>query len=129
MRRRMFIGKIHRAVVTHADLHYEGSVSLDAELMVAAGLLEHEQVHIWNITRGSRVVTYALPAPAASGIVCINGAAAHQNQIGDLVIIAAFGDFEASELVQHRPRIVHVDAQNRIVAQRAEVPGPQYFSL
>lgn len=128
MIRRMFVGKIHRATVTHADLHYEGSVTVDAELLSASGILENEQVHIWNITRGTRLTTYALPAAPGSAVVCINGAAAHHNQVGDLVIIAAFADMEADEARAHQPRIVLVDSSNRIVSQRAEIPGPQQVS-
>ena len=91
MTRRMFLAKIHRAVVTDADLDYEGSVTLDASLMEAADILDHEEVHIWNITRGSRFTTYAIPGPRDSGVVCVNGAAAHHTRPGDLNIIATFG--------------------------------------
>ena len=79
MRRRMFLGKIHRAVITHADLHYEGSCTIDADLMEAAGMIEHEELHVWNVTRGTRLVTYTLAGPRGSGVICINGAAAHHN--------------------------------------------------
>src|SRR5258706_15258436 len=84
MRRRMFLSKIHRAVVTHADLHYEGSCTIDADLLDAADILPNQELHIWNVTRGTRIVTYALPGPRGSGVVCINGAAAHNNNPGDL---------------------------------------------
>lgn len=125
MKRRMFLGKIHRAVVTHADVHYEGSVTIDTDLMDAAGMLEHEEVHIWNVTQGTRLVTYTLKGPRGSGVVCINGAAAHLMSPGDLVILATFGDMDEAEARTHEPKVVLVDANNRIKAQRAEIPGPQ----
>jgi aspartate 1-decarboxylase len=120
----MFLGKIHRARVTHADLHYEGSVTIDGTLMDAAGMLEHEEVHIWNVTRGSRLVTYTLRGPEGSGVVCINGAAAHGNRPGDLVILAVFGDVEEAEARRLRPRVVFVDDENRIHEIEPERAGP-----
>jgi len=100
MQRRMFLSKIHRAVITHADLHYEGSCTIDVSLMEVADILPHQEVHIWNITRGTRIVAYALPGPRGSGVLCINGAAAHGNVPGDLAIIATFGnlDFEGNKI-------------------------------
>lgn len=125
MRRSMFKSKIHRATVTHADLDYEGSVTIDCELLCAADILPFEHVHIWNVTRGTRIETYALEGRAGSGVVCINGAAAHQNRPGDLVIISTFADFEADEIARHKPKIVLVDGRNRIVsANHVETPGP-----
>ena len=94
MRRTFFKAKIHRATVTHADLHYEGSVTIDEDLMDAAGIWDYEAVHIWNVTRGTRLQTYALKGQRGSGVVCINGAAAHLNQPGDLVILAAFAELD-----------------------------------
>jgi aspartate 1-decarboxylase len=125
MRRTLFKSKIHRATVTHADLDYEGSVTIDAELLAAADILPHERVNVWNVTRGTRVETYALAGPAGSGVICVNGAAAHQNSPGDLVIIATFADYEEAELAGYQPTVVTVDRQNRIVdpAYR-ETPGP-----
>jgi len=126
MRRTIFKSKIHRATVTHADLDYEGSVTLDADLMRAADILPYEQVAIWNVTRGSRLETYALEAPAGSGVVCVNGAAAHHNRPGDLVIIATFAEMEEAEARAHQPTVVLVDEQNRIKeAGAAEIAGPQ----
>jgi aspartate 1-decarboxylase len=125
MQRRMFLGKIHRATVTDADLDYEGSVTLDLDLLEAAGFLPHEEVHVWNVTRGSRFTSYAIAGERGSGTVCVNGAAAHLTRPGDLIIIAAFGTMSEEEALHHRPRIVHVDAQNRIVSDRPEVPGPR----
>jgi len=125
MRRIMFKSKIHRATVTHADLDYEGSVTIDADLMRAADILPHEQVHIWNVTRGSRLETYALEGPAGSGVVCVNGAAAHHNQPQDLVIIVTFAELDEAEIAAHEPRVVIVDENNRIVEDRhEELPGP-----
>ena len=126
MRRTLFKSKIHRGTVTQADLDYEGSVTIDAELMRAADILPFEKVHIWNRTNGSRLETYALEAPAGSGVICVNGAAAHHAQPGDMVIIATFG--EAADEAEARawtPKVVHVDAQNRIVPITGEVPGPE----
>ncbi len=125
MQRTMFKSKIHRATVTHADLDYEGSVTIDAELLEAANMLPHEHVHIWNITRGTRIETYTLEGPAGSGVICINGAAAHQNKPGDLVIIATFAAFDEKELETYEPKVVLVDDKNRIVkATYQETPGP-----
>lgn len=125
MRRTFFKSKIHRATVTHADLDYEGSVSIDEDLLEAAGIWPYEAVHVWNITRGSRIQTYAIGAERGSGIVCINGAAAHLNEPGDLVIIATFAELEASEARTHEPTVVLVDRTNKIVAKDAiEVAGP-----
>ena len=125
MRRSFFKSKIHRATVTHADLDYEGSVSIDEDLMDAAGIWPYEQVHVWNITRGTRLATYALKGERGSGVISINGAAAHLNKPGDLVILATFAELEESEARAHQPKVVLVDRQNRIVARDvAEVPGP-----
>jgi aspartate 1-decarboxylase len=125
MRRTFFKSKIHRATVTHADLDYEGSVSIDADLMDAAGFLEYEAVHVWNITRGTRLQTYAIKGERGSGIICINGAAAHLNRPGDMVILATFAEMEEAEARAHVPQVVLVDAKNRVVAQDvAEVAGP-----
>ncbi|HMI90385.1 MAG TPA: aspartate 1-decarboxylase [Polyangiales bacterium] len=121
----MFLSKIHRAVVTHADLDYEGSCTIDVDLMEAADILPNQELHIWNITRGTRLVTYALPGPSGSGVICINGAAAHHNQPGDLVILATFGEMDSEEARAFEPKIVMVDQDNRIKSLRAEIPGPQ----
>ncbi len=125
MQRRMFLSKIHRAVITHADLHYEGSCTIDADLLDAADILANQELHIWNITRGTRLVTYALPGPRGSGVICINGAAAHGNVPGDLVILATFGEMSHEEARTYEPKVVRVDRQNKLVDIRAEVPGPQ----
>ncbi len=125
MQRTMFKSKIHRATVTHADLHYEGSVTIDADLLQAANILPHEHVHIWNITRGSRIETYTLEGPSGSGLICINGAAAHLNEPGDLVIITSFATYDEEELLSYEPVVVLVDEKNRIASPTySETPGP-----
>ena len=124
MTRRMLSAKIHRATVTQADLHYEGSITIDRSLMEAADILPHEQVHCWNVTRGTRFTTYALEGEPDSGVICINGAAAHLAGVGDLVIITAFVNLDDAEARAHQPRIILLDQQNRIKLVGAEVPGP-----
>jgi aspartate 1-decarboxylase len=121
----MFWSKVHRAVITHADLHYEGSCTIDVDLMDAADILPNQELHIWNITRGTRLVTYALPGPRGSGVICINGAAAHGNIPGDLVILATFADMSHEESRTHEPKVVRVNRENKIVDVREEIPGPQ----
>jgi aspartate 1-decarboxylase len=113
MNRFVLKSKIHRATVTEADLNYEGSVTIDAELMRAADIAEYEQVHIYDVTNGNRIITYAMVGAAGSGTICINGAAAHKVHPGDLVILATYATIAESERKDHRPRIVHVDAKNR----------------
>ncbi len=120
MKLNVFKSKIHRATVTHADVDYEGSVTIDSELLDAAQILPYEAVHIWNVTRGTRLVTYALEAPRGSGAVCVNGAAAHLNWPGDLVILATFADMTPEEARSHRPVVVRVDGQNRLTADTSE---------
>lgn len=125
MDRFLLKSKIHRATVTHADLDYEGSVTLDVELMEAADILEHERVSIWNVTTGSRFDTYALRGARHGGDVCINGAAAHHAKPGDLVIIASWAQMSDDEAHRHEPRVIFVDAQNRIRERAAhETAGP-----
>jgi aspartate 1-decarboxylase len=106
-------GKIHRAAVTQCDLNYEGSISLDATLMERAGILPHEQVDVLNINNGQRFTTYAIPAPAGSGTIGVNGAAARLAQKGDLVIIVAYARMEEAQARSFQPRVVLVDAANR----------------
>jgi aspartate 1-decarboxylase len=113
--RNFLLGKIHRAKVTRADLDYVGSITIDVDLIEAAGLLENEKVDIYDVTNGARLSTYVIPGVRGSGEVGINGAAAHLVQKGDLVIIAAYGWMNAQEAALHRPNVVHVDEQNRIV--------------
>jgi aspartate 1-decarboxylase len=100
-------------------------VTISGELMDAAGMLEHEQVHVWNVTRGTRLVTYTIRGDNDSGIVCINGAAAHLVKPGDKVILATFAEVEAAEATSWKPTVVFVDDQNRFVREDAEVGGPK----
>ncbi len=116
MLRTVLGGKIHRATVTQADLHYVGSVTIDEDLVRAAGLVEGEKVQIVDITNGARLETYVITGTAGGGQICINGAAAHLVHPGDLVIIISYLMVDDAELLTHRPRVVHVDADNRIVA-------------
>ena len=111
----MMKSKIHRATVTQADLDYVGSVTLDAALMEAADLLEGEQVAIVDITNGARIETYVIPGPAGSGVIGINGAAAHLVHPGDLVIIMSYAVMTDAEARSLKPQVVHVDEQNRVV--------------
>jgi aspartate 1-decarboxylase len=124
MHRNMLRSKIHRATVTGADLHYEGSVTIDAELLARADILPNQEVEIWNVTNGERFRTYALHGQPHSGVICINGAAAHKARAGDLVIIATFGWMTDAEARDWEPKLVFVDAQNRPVTRHgAERPG------
>jgi aspartate 1-decarboxylase len=118
VRRVMLKSKLHRATVTHADKDYVGSLALDRELLEAADIIPFEEVHVWNVTRGNRLQTYAMEAEAGSGIVCINGAAAHLAHPGDVVIIATFTLLDDAEAHGHRPRIVLVGPDNRIAEVR-----------
>jgi aspartate 1-decarboxylase len=106
-------GKIHRAVVTQCDLHYEGSISVDSTLLERAGILDHEQVDVLNINNGERFTTYAIPAPAGSGIIGVNGAAARRAQKGDLVIIIAYARMSEAEAKTWQPRVLLVDDNNK----------------
>jgi aspartate 1-decarboxylase len=125
MRRQMFKSKLHRATVTQADVDYEGSVTIDAQLLEAADILENESVHVWNVSRGTRLMTYALRGERGSGVICINGAAAHLAKPGDLVIIATFCELEEAEARAHVPKVVLLDERNAIKnADAVEVPGP-----
>ncbi len=115
MMRIMMKSKIHRATVTQADLHYVGSVAIDADLLDAADLLEGEQVAIVDITNGARIETYVIPAPRGSGVIGINGAAAHLVHPGDLVIIMNYALLDDAEARMLEPRIIHLDDHNRVV--------------
>ena len=115
MRRRLMKSKIHRATITAADLHYEGSLTLDTDLMAAADLVEYEEIQVVNVNNAQRFTTYVIPGPAGSGVVQLNGAAARLGMVGDLVILIAYGDVEAPELATFTPAVVFVDGQNRRV--------------
>ena len=125
MRRSMLKSKIHRLTVTQADLDYEGSVTLDIDLLGAANMLPFEAVHVWNVSRGTRFFTYAMAGDAGSGVVCINGAAAKLVRPGDLIIVATFCEMDDAEARTHVPKIVMVDDKNRIRLKDApEIAGP-----
>ncbi|HBR18018.1 MAG: aspartate 1-decarboxylase [Deltaproteobacteria bacterium RIFCSPLOWO2_12_FULL_43_16] len=114
MQRIILKSKIHRATVTDANIEYEGSITLDEELMDAAGLLPYEQVSIYNVTNGERFQTYVIKGERGSGEVCINGAAAHLAKKGHIIIIASYAGMEEIEAINYQPAMVYVDAKNRI---------------
>ena len=113
MQRFLLKSKIHRATVTEANLDYEGSVTIDEDLMRGANIVEFEQVHIYDVTNGNRIITYAMVGPAGSGTICINGAAAHKVHPGDIVILATYALLSDQEQRGFRPQIVQVDSKNR----------------
>jgi aspartate 1-decarboxylase len=108
MLRVMMKSKIHRATITQADLHYEGSITIAAELMRAADILAYEMVHVYNISNGERFETYALEGEEDSGVICLNGAAARKGAVGDLIIITTYATYEGAELELHEPKVVRV---------------------
>jgi len=110
----VFKSKLHRVRVTEADLNYEGSVTIDSDLMDAAQILPWEQVNVLNVNNGERFDTYAIRGPRGSGVVCLNGPAARLAHVGDLVIILTYAQMEREELLRHTPIVVHVDENNRI---------------
>ena len=122
--RRMLRAKIHRAVVTGADLHYEGSLTIPPELMGLADIKEHEAISVWNVTRGTRFETYAMTGIAGTGEICVNGAAAHLAGRGDVIIITSFSDVPESMVNEFTPVVVFVDDKNRPTGSRLETPGP-----
>jgi aspartate 1-decarboxylase len=115
VQRTMMKGKIHRARITEANLHYEGSITLDQDLMDAADILEYEQVHVLDIDNGARLTTYAIAGPRGSGVCCINGAAARLVSKGDMVIILAYANVDDREARSFLPRIAYVNERNEIV--------------
>lgn len=114
--------KIHRATVTHSELNYEGSIAIDELLLQASGIREFEQVHIWDVSNGARFTTYALRADAGSGVISLNGGAARHVQVGDLVIVAAFAGMSEAEAAVFKPKLVYVDADNRISHTNDSIP-------
>jgi len=116
MNRNLLKSKIHRATVTEANVNYEGSITVDRDLMEAADLIQYEQVHIFNITNGHRFYTYVIQGKRGSGVICTNGAAAHLARKGDTVIIASFSSYDEEEACNHDPRLVYVDAENKITS-------------
>jgi aspartate 1-decarboxylase len=122
MRRIMLKSKLHRVRVTHAEPDYEGSVAVDSRLLEAADIREYERVEVYNLRNGERFATYAIRAEPGSGIVSVNGAAAHKAAAGDIVIICAYAEFEERELAAFKPRLVYVDEHNRITHTRHAIP-------
>ena len=122
MQRTMLKSKLHRATVTHSELHYEGSCAIDEALLDAANIHEYEQIQIYNVTNGERFTTYAIRAARDSGIISVNGAAAHKANPGDLVIIAAYAVYNELELGRYETELVYVDADNRIMDTRHAIP-------
>ena len=121
MQRIMLKSKLHRVHVTHSELHYEGSCAIDEVLLDAADICEYQQIDIYNISNGERFTTYAIRAQRGSGIISVNGAAAHKASAGDLLIIASYAMYSELELQKHHPQLVYVDERNRIVAERDEI--------
>lgn len=115
MERRLMKSKIHRATVTSADLHYEGSLTVDQDLLEAADLLHHEEVQVVNVNNGHRFSTYVIPGPRGSGLIQLNGAAARLGTSGDLVIIMSYANYAENETIGHVPTVVFLDGQNRVV--------------
>jgi aspartate 1-decarboxylase len=112
----MMKGKLHRAAVTQCDLHYEGSCSIDMDLLDRSGILPHEQIDIWNVTNGARITTYAIETPRSSKTIGVNGAAARYFQVGDRVIIAAFAQMDETVARQHAPSVVKLNEKNEVVS-------------
>ena len=122
MQRTMLKSKLHRVTVTQSELHYEGSCAIDETLLDAANIHEYEQIQIYNITNGERFTTYAIRATRDSGIISVNGAAAHKANPGDLIIIATYATYNELELARYAPELVYVDAGNRIMDTRQAIP-------
>ncbi|MDO9206202.1 aspartate 1-decarboxylase [Methylotenera sp.] len=123
MQRTMLKSKLHRVHVTHSELHYEGSCAIDETLLEAANISEYEQIHLYNVTNGERFSTYAILAERNSGIISVNGAAAHKAAPGDIMIIASYANYNEIELQKFSPQLVYVDNQNRIQSQRNAIPA------
>jgi aspartate 1-decarboxylase len=121
MQRVMLKSKIHRARITDANLEYEGSLTIDQNLMDAADIMEYEQIKIYNVSNGARFDTYAIAGQPGNGEICLNGAAARMGARGDLVIIVTYANYEATELIQHHPKVVLLAAGNQPVQAQAQV--------
>lgn len=125
MLRTLLKSKIHRVTVTQCELHYEGSCAIDENLLEAAGIVENEQVHIWNIDNGERFVTYAIKGQRGTGMISVNGSAARRAAVGDLIIVAAFAQVPEEQVGTFKPKLVFVDEANRQVGLRDFVPAQQ----
>ena len=121
MQRIMLKAKLHRVRVTHSELHYEGSCAIDDNLLDAADIREYQQIDIYNVTNGERFTTYAIRAQRGSGVISVNGAAAHKANPGDILIIATYAMYTELELQKFHPQLVYVDERNRIIAQRDRI--------
>ena len=122
MIRTMLQGKLHRVKVTHADLHYEGSCAIDQDFLDAAGILENETIHLWNVTNGNRFSTYAIAAERGSRIISVNGAAAHCASVGDILIIASFVTMSDEEARSWLPNIAYFEGDNEMKRQAKAIP-------
>jgi aspartate 1-decarboxylase len=122
MQRTMLQAKLHRVTCTHAELDYEGSCAIDDALLDASGIREYQQIDIYNITSGERFTTYAIRAQRNSGVISVNGAAAHKAKPGDLLIIAAYASYSEMELQRFHPSLVYVDNANRMVNKKDRIP-------
>ena len=123
MQRTMLKSKLHRVHVTNSELHYEGSCAIDENLLEAANISEYEQIHLYNVTNGERFSTYAILAKRGSGIISVNGAAAHKAAPGDIIIIASYATYNELELQKFSPQLVYVDEKNHIQSQRNAIPA------
>ena len=121
MFRTLLKSKIHRVKTTHAELHYEGSCAIDEDLLDASGIVENEQIHIWNVDNGERFVTYAIKGQRGTGMISVNGSAARRVAVGDLLIIAAFAQVHEDQIAAHKPKLVFVNDQNQQVELRDKV--------
>ena len=121
MFRTLLKSKIHRVAATHAELHYEGSCAIDEDLLDASGIVENEQIHIWNIDNGERFVTYAIKGQRGTGMISVNGSAARRVAVGDLLIIAAFAQVHEDQIATHKPKLVFVNDKNQQVELRDKV--------
>lgn len=122
MQRLMLKSKLHRVRVTHSELHYEGSCAIDEALLDAANIHEYEQIQIYNINNGERFTTYAIRAERHSGVISVNGAAAHKANPDDLIIIASYAQYSEAEVAAYQPTLIYVDGDNRITAQKNHIP-------
>jgi aspartate 1-decarboxylase len=129
MFRVMMKSKIHRATITQANLHYEGSLTIATELMEAADILPYEMVHVYNISNGERFETYAIEGEENSGVICLNGAAARKGSPGDLIIITTYATYEGAELERHQPKVVLVDRHNRLKTTSSAEKPLAFFSI
>ena len=118
----MLKAKLHKACVTHAELDYEGSCAIDGNMLDRAEIREFEQIQIYNITNGERLTTYAIRAESGSGIISVNGAAAHKADVGDRIIICAYGSYTEAELLNYKPKLVYLDETNTIIKSSDSIP-------